>query len=143
MLLTMENVPVPGVGAFAAAANGAAAANITGRMRDRIASSDGAELQRDRGGADFLPARFGPRVDEVVQRLGSFRRKHEIAADGELHAVRIEMAEQIRAHARIARLRRVRRIDRNPAFAFDVELGPAVIALDLTVSGGEREADHE
>src|ERR1041385_570935 len=67
----------------------------------------------------------------------------EIASDGELHAVRVEMAEEILARAGIGQLRGVRGVDRDPAAALHVELRPAVIAGDVAVRGGERKADDE
>ena len=69
--------------------------------------------------------------------------EREIAANAELDAVLVVRAEEVFALGGV--LRRFRRVHRDPSNSLRVELGPAMIAADLTRSsvGGKWKTDRE
>src|SRR5438876_6304173 len=79
---------------------------------------------------EWLSVHFNVRINEVVQRRPSLRRReHQIAANVELHAVCIMRAKEVCALRGI--LPRLRGVQRDPAKAVQIKLSPTVIAADL------------
>ena len=92
----------------------------------------------------LLAVHFHVRIDKVIQRLALLRRiQPQIAAHAELHAVHVVRAEEVVAFLRM--LPRLGDVHRNPSFAVDVKIGPAVVAGDLggMFVGRQRESDLE
>src|SRR5271169_4017179 len=91
-----------------------------------------------------LPVDFDIGVDEIVERrpvlLG---RQGQIAANGELHAVRIQRAEKVIVLGRI--LPGFGDIHRNPARAAHIKFRPTMVTGDFTLLRvfGKREADFK
>ena len=93
---------------------------------------------------DGLAVEFSVGVNEVVERVTLlFGREAEVTAIGEENAVGIVSTEEIIAPGGI--FRGFGSIDGNPAGSVEVELGPAVVAGDITFGFGfgERETDFE
>src|SRR5439155_18040081 len=91
-----------------------------------------------------LAINLNVRVHKVIHRRPVLLwGKRQVAADGKLHAVRVQRAEEIIVLGRV--LPGFGDVDGNPAGPLQVKLRPTMVAGDFTLAGAlrQREADFE
>ena len=92
----------------------------------------------------LLPIDFNIRINEIIQRLARlWRVQAQVAAHAELHPVHVMRAEKVVAPFRV--LPGFGNVHGNPAFAVDIEIGPAMVPGDLAGAsfGRQREPNFE